>query len=64
MLKSGLGLANTAARYGAVEDCWPPPTPPSPMLLDQEMVDEGEINKLDLNLAQKFFANMHPNTHL
>lgn len=55
----------TAASDRDVEDSWPPPTPPSPpspMLLDQETVDEAEMNKLDLSLAQSFcqLTSKHP----
>lgn len=32
------------ASYGAVEECWPQPTPPALPSLDQE--DDREINKL------------------
>lgn len=29
----------------AVQDCWPPTTPPSSVSLDQEVLDEEENNK-------------------
>lgn len=38
-------------QFRAVEDCWLPPTPPSPELLDQEEENKGEINKLEHNHA-------------
>lgn len=37
-------------KYRAVEDCWPPPTPPSPALLCQDAEDEAEVDILHLNL--------------
>lgn len=49
-------LTNTAQyevveRYGAAEDRWPPPTPPSPAVLDLEREDGAKINKLEHNHA-------------
>ncbi len=42
--------------YGAVEDSWPPPTPPSLTLSDLEVEGEREMNKLYHNYS---FGNVN-----
>lgn len=39
-------------RYGAAEDCWPPPTSPLPVLLDPESEEEAKANKLEHTLVE------------
>lgn len=53
--------------YGAAEDSLLPPTPPSPMLLDQDVKEEGGMtlyHSFSLGKGNNVFTNWHLNTYL